>query len=139
MNELRASGFVAVNVSTVEMRGSLYWTGLFEEMSVRSWALETVAAEAFQATYDANVAARRISSYVHGFSTAWGPHTSPASGSIQWPEAPPRCMACEQRVRESLRVQSRRRTSDQGDDAYDAGGNVQHDAVWQGASTSTRR
>lgn len=67
-------GYVAVNVSTVEVGGQLFWTGLFEQVAVNAWTTETVSAADYQATFDNHVAAGRIPIYVHGFSTGAGPY-----------------------------------------------------------------
>ncbi|HUE86497.1 MAG TPA: peptidoglycan DD-metalloendopeptidase family protein [Vicinamibacterales bacterium] len=71
---LANDGFVAVNVSTVELGGQLFWTGLFEHVPVNGWTTETVSAANYQATFDNNVAAGRLPIYVHGFSTGAGPY-----------------------------------------------------------------
>lgn len=69
LDDLSAAGFVAVNVSTVEMGGQLFWTGLFEHVSVNSWKVETVSDADYQDTFDANVDAGRLPIYVHAFNS----------------------------------------------------------------------
>jgi hypothetical protein len=71
---LSDDGYVAVNVSTVELGGQLFWTGLFEQVAVTGWTTETVSAADYQTTFDNNVAAGRMPIYVHGFSTSAGPY-----------------------------------------------------------------
>ncbi len=71
--ELANDGFVAINISTVEVAGQLRWTGLFERVDVNGWTAETVSAANYQSTFDSNVDAGRIPIYVQGFSTAGGP------------------------------------------------------------------
>lgn len=73
-SDLANSGFVAVNISTVEVAGQLRWTGLFEQVNVNGWTAETVPAANYQNTFDSNVNAGRIPIYVQGFSTAGGPY-----------------------------------------------------------------
>ena len=73
---LADAGYVAVNVSTVELGGQLFWTGLFEQVAVNGWTAETVPAANYQDTFDANVAAGRTPIYVHGFSTGAGPYVT---------------------------------------------------------------
>lgn len=73
VDDLAASGFVPVNVSTVELGGQLYWTGLFEQVAASDWALETVPVANYQAVFNGHVAAGRIPVYVHGFDTGVGP------------------------------------------------------------------
>jgi hypothetical protein len=72
--DLANDGYVAVNVSTVELGGQLFWTGLFEQVPVNGWTTETVSAADYQTTFDNNVAAGRLPIYVHGFSTGAGPY-----------------------------------------------------------------
>jgi hypothetical protein len=74
VDALSDAGFVAVNVSTVEVGGDRFWTGLFEQVVATGWTVETVAVADYQNTFDANVAAGRLPIYVHGFSTSAGPH-----------------------------------------------------------------
>jgi murein DD-endopeptidase MepM/ murein hydrolase activator NlpD len=71
---LAAAGFVAVNVSTVEVGGNLYWTGLFEQVNVTGWTVESVAVADYQDTFDDNVDAGRLPIYVNGFNTGAGPY-----------------------------------------------------------------
>jgi len=63
-----------VNVSTVEVGGSLYWTGLFEQTDVTGWTIQSVPAADYQDTFDDNVAAGRLPIYVNGFGTSAGPY-----------------------------------------------------------------
>lgn len=72
--DLADEGYVPVNVSTVQVGGDLYWSGLFEQVPVTGWTVESVPVAAYQTTFDANAAAGRIPTYVHGFSTSGGPH-----------------------------------------------------------------
>ena len=88
VDDLAAAGFVAVNVSTVEVGGNFYWTALFEQVSVVGWTVETVSAANYQATFDANVDAGRRPIYVHGFDSGAGPQLTgiwvdPIGGGIQ--------------------------------------------------------
>ena len=73
LDELAADGFVAINVSTVEIGGQLFWTALFEQVAVTGWTVESVPVIVYQDTFDANVDAGRIPIYVHGFSAPGGP------------------------------------------------------------------
>jgi hypothetical protein len=66
--ELADAGFVPINVSTVELNGQTFWTGLFEQLEVTGWTVESVPVAAYQATFDANVEAGRTPIYVHGYS-----------------------------------------------------------------------
>lgn len=74
VNDLKNAGYVPVNISTVEVGGSLYWTGLFEQAEVTDWAIASVPAADYQDTFDANEDAGRLPIYVHGFSTSAGPY-----------------------------------------------------------------
>ncbi|MGH9252919.1 MAG: hypothetical protein ACRD0W_25925, partial [Acidimicrobiales bacterium] len=74
VDDLADGGFVPVNVSTVEWGGQFFWTALFEQVDATGWTIESVPVAAYQATFDANVAAGRIPIYVHGFTTATGPY-----------------------------------------------------------------
>jgi murein DD-endopeptidase MepM/ murein hydrolase activator NlpD len=74
VGELKDAGFVPVNVSTVEVGGSLYWTGLFEQAEVTGWTIQSVPVADYQDTYDENVDAGRLPLYVNGFSTGAGPY-----------------------------------------------------------------
>ena len=74
VGELKDAGYVPVNVSTVEVGGSLYWSGLFEQADVTGWTIQSVPAADYQDTFDDNVAAGRLPIYVHGFSTSAGPY-----------------------------------------------------------------
>jgi Polyglycine hydrolase-like, structural repeat len=74
VSELKDAGFVPVNVSTVEVGGSLYWTGLFEQVNVTGWTIQSVPAADYQDTFDANIDAGRLPIYVHGFGTSAGPY-----------------------------------------------------------------
>lgn len=74
INELDGAGFVPINVSTVEVGGETFWTGLFEKLSVNSWFLHSVPDEEYQATFDTNKDAGRILIYVHGFTVDGEPH-----------------------------------------------------------------
>jgi hypothetical protein len=72
--DLKTAGYVPVNVSAVEVGGSLYWTGLFEQVSVNGWTIQSVPAADYQDTYDDNVEAGRLPIFAHGFSTSAGPY-----------------------------------------------------------------
>ena len=74
VGELKDAGYVPVNVSTVEVGGSLYWSGLFEQATVIGWTVQSVPAADYQQTFDDNVAAGRLPIYVHGFNTGAGPY-----------------------------------------------------------------
>ena len=74
IDELAAADLVPVNVSTVEVGGQLFWTGLFEHASVTGWTVETVQATDYQDTFDANVDAGRLPIYVHGFVVSGAPY-----------------------------------------------------------------
>ena len=74
VDDLKDAGYVPVNVSTVEVGGSLYWTGLFEQVNVTGWTVQSVPAADYQDTYDDNFAAGRLLTYVHGFNTGAGPY-----------------------------------------------------------------
>ncbi len=67
VDELADDGFVPINVSTVEVGGQAFWTGLFEDLDVNGWTVETVDDADYQDTFDANFDAGRILIYVHGF------------------------------------------------------------------------
>jgi|GEM_PF-770166 len=74
VDSLASSGYVPVNVSTVEAGGQLYWTALFEQVGPAGWTIESVPAADYQDTFDANVDAGRVPIYVHGFTTGDGPY-----------------------------------------------------------------
>jgi len=74
VDDLKEAGYVPVNESTVEVGGSLYWTGLFEQVSVTGWTVQSVPAADYQDTFDDNYAAGRLLTYVHGFNTSAGPY-----------------------------------------------------------------
>jgi len=74
LDDLAAAGFVPVNVSSVVVGGNFYWTGLFEQVDVTGWTLETVPVADYQDTFDDNVDAGRLPIYVHGISTGAGPY-----------------------------------------------------------------
>jgi murein DD-endopeptidase MepM/ murein hydrolase activator NlpD len=73
-DDLADAGYVAVNVSTVEVGGDLYWTGLFELRPVTGWTVESVPAADYQDTFDANVAEGRLPVYVNGFTAGGDPY-----------------------------------------------------------------
>jgi len=86
-DNLSNHGFVAINVSTVEVGGQTFWTALFEKLSVNGWMVESVTAANYQSTFDANVAAGLLPIYVHGFTANGGPNLTgiwvdPIGGSI---------------------------------------------------------
>ena len=74
VDTLADDGFVPVNVSTIDVSGQLYWTGLFEQVGPAGWTVESVSVAQYQDTFDANVQAGRVPVYVHGFTTAAGPY-----------------------------------------------------------------
>lgn len=74
VDEFADAGMVPVGISTVEVGGDLYWTGLFEDVDVTGWTIESVPAADYQDTFDSNVAAGRSLVHVHGFSTGAGPY-----------------------------------------------------------------
>jgi hypothetical protein len=74
VDDLADDGLVPVNISTVEVGGNLFWTGLFEDVDADAWTIESVPDEDYQDVFDANEAAGRVPIYVHGYSTGAGPH-----------------------------------------------------------------
>jgi murein DD-endopeptidase MepM/ murein hydrolase activator NlpD len=74
LEELKNAGYVPVNISTVEVGGSLYWTGLFEQAEVTGWTVQSVPAADYQDTYENNIDAGRLPLYVHGFDAAGAPY-----------------------------------------------------------------
>jgi hypothetical protein len=74
VDDLADAGLVPVNISTVDVGGNLFWTGLFEDVDADAWTIESVPDEDYQDVFDANEAAGRVPVYVHGYSTAAGPH-----------------------------------------------------------------
>jgi len=74
VDELKDAGYVPVNVSTVEIGGSLFWTGLFEQASVTGWTVQSVPVADYQDTFDDNEAAGRLPIHVNGFSAGGTPY-----------------------------------------------------------------
>ena len=74
VDSMAAAGFVPVNVSTVEVAGNRLWTGLFVQVGVSGWTVESVADTDYQDAFDANVDAGRLPIYVHGFSYGGSPY-----------------------------------------------------------------
>ena len=74
IDQLANAGYVPVNVSTVEVGGQFYWTGLFEQVPVNGWTVETVPDTDYQDTFDANVDAGRLPIYVHGLNAGGIPY-----------------------------------------------------------------
>jgi Polyglycine hydrolase-like, structural repeat len=61
-------------VSSVEVGGSFFWTGVFEQVNVTGWSVETVPVADYQDTFDDNVDAGHLPIYVHGTNTGAGPY-----------------------------------------------------------------
>ena len=74
VDDLTDAGLVPVNISTVEVGGNLFWTGLFEDVDADAWTIESVPDEDYQDVFNDNEAAGRVPIYVHGYSTGSGPH-----------------------------------------------------------------
>lgn len=72
-DELVADGLIPTNVSTVEVGGQLFWTGLWEDVAVDGWSIHSVTVADYQNIVNVNVDDGRLPIYVHGFSTGSGP------------------------------------------------------------------
>lgn len=72
LEALASNGFVPVNISAVALGGQLYWTGLFEQVPVTTWGLETVPASQYKSVFDSHVDDGEIPIYVNGISTGAG-------------------------------------------------------------------
>jgi hypothetical protein len=71
--ELRDAGYVPLDVSMVEVGGSRSWTGLFEQVDIHDWAIQTVPVADYQDTFDANEGAGRLPIHVNGSSAGATP------------------------------------------------------------------
>lgn len=72
-DDLVTDGLIPTNVSTVEVGGQLFWTGLWEDVAVDGWSIHSVPVADYQDIFNDNVDDGRLPIYVHGFSTGNGP------------------------------------------------------------------
>jgi hypothetical protein len=133
VTELRDAGYVPVNLSLTETGGSRTWTGLFEQVAVADWAIQTVLASDYQDAFEANVSAGRRLIHVDGTSAGAVPLLTgiwidPIGGS--WAAVHDRTGADYQAEWEANLAEGRRTRSTTG---YEDDGSASFAAVWREA------